>query len=433
MPKPDREKYSDSDVETAWVGKPPVLNSTVTLADYDPGWPALHEREAARIRQVLGDTVVLMEHVGSTSVPGLCAKPIIDILLVVPDSDDEDAYVPRLEAAGYVLTIREPDWEKHRAFKGPDTNINLHVYSPDTKEIERYRVFRDRLRSNQEDRDLYAATKRNLAARKWKYIQNYADAKNDVVDEIMSRALGQPVSRRDPAPPMEPDQYDGFAADYAEHARHNPYQELYDRPAILALSGELDGRKVLDIGCAAGHLTAALADRGADVVGLDGSPALVDVAKREFGDRARFQQGDLTAPLDFADGTFDLVTASLVLHYLEDWGPVLAELRRVLRPGGALVLSVHHPEDWHWFDRPDYFRREQVTDQFALGGREVDVRFYRRPLSQTFGALREAGFTVDVIDEPMPLPECREISPRAYASLTTTPRFLYFRALAPHA
>lgn len=180
-------RYTADDIAAVWVDRAPELNSTVTLAEYDPCWPALYEREAARIGEVLGEQVVLLEHVGSTSVPGLCAKPVIDILLVVPDSDDEPAYVPALQSAGYRLVIREPDRERHRVFKGPDTDVNLHVYSPGTGEIERYLTFRDRLRASGADRDLYARTKRELAARTWKYIQNYADAKNDVVEQIMSR------------------------------------------------------------------------------------------------------------------------------------------------------------------------------------------------------------------------------------------------------
>jgi GrpB-like predicted nucleotidyltransferase (UPF0157 family) len=164
MPVPERSTYSDDDIESIWVGGAPALNSTVTLADYDPAWPALYEREAARIRDVLGELVLVLEHVGSTSVRSLCAKPIIDILLVVPDSDDESAYLPALEAAGYRLVIREADRERHRAFKGPDTNVNLHVYSPDTTEIERYLTFRDHLRADDGDRDLYASTKRGFLA-----------------------------------------------------------------------------------------------------------------------------------------------------------------------------------------------------------------------------------------------------------------------------
>jgi GrpB-like predicted nucleotidyltransferase (UPF0157 family) len=188
MPKPGRTASSEEEIHASWVAEPPVLNSTVTLAEYNPDWPRLYEREAARIRSVLGDRVVQLEHIGSTSVPGLCAKPIIDVLLAVPDSADEAGYLPALEAAGYRLVIREPQWNEHRCFKGPDTNVNLHVYSPGCAEIDRYLRFRERLRSNENDRELYARTKRELAARTWKYIQNYADAKSDVVDAILARA-----------------------------------------------------------------------------------------------------------------------------------------------------------------------------------------------------------------------------------------------------
>ena len=133
-----------------------------------------------------------LEHVGSTSVPGLAAKPIIDVLLVVPDSSDEPAYVPDLEAAGYRLVIREPDWFEHRCLKGPDTNVNLHVYPPTCPEIERYLLFRDRLRSHPEERAHYQRVKRELAERDWTYVQEYADAKTEVVEGIIARARGGP-------------------------------------------------------------------------------------------------------------------------------------------------------------------------------------------------------------------------------------------------
>ena len=113
---------------------------------------------------ILGDRVVRIDHTGSTSVPGLAAKPIIDITMVVPDSSDEPAYVPDLEAAGYKLVIREPEWFEHRVFKGPDTNINLHVFSPGCQEIDRMVGFRDWLRTHDDDRDLYERTKRELAS-----------------------------------------------------------------------------------------------------------------------------------------------------------------------------------------------------------------------------------------------------------------------------
>jgi len=156
--------------------------------EYDPGWPQLFDREAARIQSVLGHRILAIEHVGSTSVPGLAAKPKIDIVLVVANSADEAAYVPALEAAGYVLKTREPDWYEHRMLKGPDTDVNLHVFSQGCTEIERMLLFRNWLRGNPEDRRLYEQTKRNLAQRSWKYMQNYADAKSDVVVEILARA-----------------------------------------------------------------------------------------------------------------------------------------------------------------------------------------------------------------------------------------------------
>ena len=172
------------------VGEPEVLAAPILLADYDPGWPEQFEREAARIQGALGARALRLEHVGSTSVGGLAAKPTIDILLVVADSADEPAYLPALEAAGYVLRIREPDWFEHRLFKGPDANVNVHVFSAGCEEIERMLRFRDRLRRNDADRDLYGRAKRELAAREWKYVQEYADAKTALVEDILGRSLG---------------------------------------------------------------------------------------------------------------------------------------------------------------------------------------------------------------------------------------------------
>ena len=179
---------TDEQIRQVTVGEPDVLNSPITLVEYDPAWPQHFAREAARIRSALGERALQIEHAGSTSVPGLCAKPIIDIVLVVADSADEPSYVPALEAAGYVLRIREPEWHEHRLFKGPDVNINLHVFSAGSEEIERMLLLRDWLRADETDRDLYAQTKRELAQREWRYVQNYADAKSEVVEAIVARA-----------------------------------------------------------------------------------------------------------------------------------------------------------------------------------------------------------------------------------------------------
>lgn len=179
---------TEEELRAVTVGELAPLNQPVQIKEYDPDWPRLFERETDRIRAALGDRIVQLEHVGSTSVPGLAAKPRIDILLVVERSADEPSYVPALQAAGYRLQIREPDWYEHRMFKGPDTDINLHVLSRGCEEITRMLAFRDWLRSNEADRLLYEQTKRELAKRDWKYTQNYADAKTAVVEEIMTRA-----------------------------------------------------------------------------------------------------------------------------------------------------------------------------------------------------------------------------------------------------
>lgn len=183
---PDQERR----LRKAWAGEPPELDGPVLLADYDPGWPALYEREAARIRGLLGDRVLLLEHVGSTSVPGLAAKPVIDILLVVADPAEEASYVPALERAGYRVVIREPGWHEHRALKGPDTDVNLHVHPPGSPEIERHLRFRDRLRASEADRELYEQAKRELAGKRWTYVQQYSDAKTGVIEAILARSQG---------------------------------------------------------------------------------------------------------------------------------------------------------------------------------------------------------------------------------------------------
>ena len=166
------------------------LNATVYLAPYDPDWAKQFSLHARQIREALSERVLLLEHVGSTSVPGLSAKPVIDMVLVVANSTDEPSYVPQLEARGFVLTIREPDWFEHRLLKAPDIAGNLHVFSVGCEEIDRMLIFRDWLRMHDDDRRLYEETKRKLAAQTWADTQHYADAKSDVVREILSRARG---------------------------------------------------------------------------------------------------------------------------------------------------------------------------------------------------------------------------------------------------
>jgi GrpB-like predicted nucleotidyltransferase (UPF0157 family) len=202
---------SDEQIRAVNVGGPPAENQEIVIADYDPEWPRWFERAAEEIRAALGETVLELEHVGSTSVPGLAAKPLIDINMVVPDSTAEEAYVPQLEAIGYELRVREPDWYEHRLLRGFDPPVNLHVFSPNCEEVERGVLFRDWLRTHDDDRELYERTKRGLAAKEWKYVQNYADAKSAVIQEILARARAWPDSD-DVAPAEQPsgcDQQDG--------------------------------------------------------------------------------------------------------------------------------------------------------------------------------------------------------------------------------
>jgi GrpB-like predicted nucleotidyltransferase (UPF0157 family) len=157
----------------------------VTLMDWDPAWPARYERERARIRRALGGAARRIEHIGSTSVRGLAAKPIIDILVTVADVNDEAAFVARLERAGYVLRVREP---AHRMFRTPDAGVHVHVLDDSDEEADRYLVFRDRLRASADDRSAYERLKRELAIRDWEEIGHYADAKGPLIETILARA-----------------------------------------------------------------------------------------------------------------------------------------------------------------------------------------------------------------------------------------------------
>ena len=190
-PPPSGEPSTQEQLDAAFLGAQPRLTSKVQVVDYDPEWPSLFDREQRRIRGILGETVLQLDHVGSTSVPGLAAKPIIDIDLTVADSGNETDYLPALEDQGYRLVIREPDWEEHRALKGPDTNINLHVWSTGADEPRRHLLFRDWLRTHDSDRLLYDTTKRDVANHDWQYISEYNDAKAPVILEIYARIYAE--------------------------------------------------------------------------------------------------------------------------------------------------------------------------------------------------------------------------------------------------
>jgi GrpB-like predicted nucleotidyltransferase (UPF0157 family) len=169
--------------------QPTRAATSIRIVDYDSRWPAFFEREATKVRAAIGDRARLVEHTGSTSVPGLAAKPIIDMLLVVANSADEMTYVPPLERAGFVFRLREPAWYEHRMFNGPDTPLNLHVFSEGCPEVARILTFRNWLRRDAADRDLYARSKLGLAQQEWASVDDYARAKTTVIEGILARAI----------------------------------------------------------------------------------------------------------------------------------------------------------------------------------------------------------------------------------------------------
>jgi SAM-dependent methyltransferase len=226
--------------------------------------------------------------------------------------------------------------------------------------------------------------------------------------------------------------YDEFAVAYSEDNESNAWNAFYERPASLALAGDVTGLRVLDAGCGGGAHAAALIAKGAEVTGIDKSVALLAIARNRLGPDVRLEQADLNAGLAFEDGLFDLVLASLVMHYLQDWRPVLIEFRRVLAPGGRLVMSTHHPFMDHVLAQgSNYFETYEFADHWEKGGRTIRMRYWHRPLHAMVDALTDAGFAIEAISEPQPLPQAHDLFPEAYETLRTMPRFIFFAARAP--
>jgi SAM-dependent methyltransferase len=219
-------------------------------------------------------------------------------------------------------------------------------------------------------------------------------------------------------PVAESAHYDSFAEAYAAESESNLHNAYYARPAILDLAGDVAGRRVLDAGCGAGPLCEALRDRGAVVSGFDASDRMLELARKRLGDDADLRVADLARPLPYADGSFDDVVACLVLHYLEDWTAPLAELRRVLVPGGRLIVAVDHPFVVDLMHReagrtPRYFETDNWTQEWTMGGQTVRMSFWSRPLHAMTDAFTEAGFGISVVSEPPPAPEAFELFPEA--------------------
>jgi ubiquinone/menaquinone biosynthesis C-methylase UbiE len=243
----------------------------------------------------------------------------------------------------------------------------------------------------------------------------------------MDRMPPVPDSSAGPANQAVANDYDSFAEAYAAVNETSLANAYYERPAILALAGDVAGRRILDAGCGSGPLSAALRDRGALVTGVDSSARMLELARQRLGEGADLHLADLGSPLPFPDGAFDDVIASLVLHYLEDWAGPLAELRRVLTPGGRLIVSVDHPIVFKLLNPgADYFATRKWSFEWTLGGHTALMTFWHRPLHAMTSAFTAAGFRICAISEPQPARAARDLFPDEFRKLTTNPNFLFF-------
>jgi len=195
--------------------------------------------------------------------------------------------------------------------------------------------------------------------------------------------------------------YDDFAQDYSDENESSLLNAYYERPAILQMAGDIAGRRILDIGCGSGPLSQKLIERGAKVSGFDASQGMIDLARKRLGSEAELKVADLGDKLPYEDDSFDDAVASLVFHYLEDWTQPLAEVRRIIKPGGRLILSLNHPILYPW-NNPgkDYFQLVKYTDELSFNGKPASLTYWHRPLHETMNAFIDAGFSIRKVWEP---------------------------------
>ncbi|EWT02064.1 methyltransferase [Intrasporangium oryzae NRRL B-24470] len=231
---------------------------------------------------------------------------------------------------------------------------------------------------------------------------------------------------------MRADHYDSFAVSYARANESGLFNKYYARPAMIELAGDVRGHRVLDAGCGSGPLFEDLRAKGAIVTGFDSSPAMLELARQRLGDDADLLVADLSRPLPFANAAFDDVVVSLVLHYLQDWTAPLSELRRVLKPGGRLLLSVNHPRILESSDpSADYFSVTQYSEEYTFDDQRAVLTYWHRPLHAMSDAFTEAGFRIAVISEPPFSPSTpRELLPPDIGDRRAFICFLFFVLVA---
>lgn len=227
---------------------------------------------------------------------------------------------------------------------------------------------------------------------------------------------------------MTDSDYDGFAEAYAQQNETGLFNAYYEKPAMLRLAGDVSGRRILDAGCGAGPTLAELRAAGATIAGFDRSAAMIALARERLGPDTDLRVADLADPLPYADAEFDDVVASLVLHYLEDWSKPLAELRRVLEPGGRLLISVNHPVIFPVvYPDSDYFAVTKYTEDYDFSGHKVWLTFFHRPLHVMTDSFTSAGFRISAISEPPPAPDTpAEVLPEGLEPGKSFLCFLFF-------
>ncbi len=226
------------------------------------------------------------------------------------------------------------------------------------------------------------------------------------------------------------DSYEEMAEHYFKYVDTKPFNAYYERPATISLLPDVKGKKVFDGGCAAGWYTKWLLDKGADVIAVDFSPTMIEMTKKRVGNNGKILRADLNDSLDFIeDKSIDIVLSSLTLHYLKNWDTVMSEFNRILKDGGQLVFSVHHPfMDFTTHNKENYFLTELLEEEWSTINGKVNVQFYRRPLCDIISSVTNSGFIIEKLLEPMPTEQFKIEMPDAYEVLTKRPQFLFIRA-----
>jgi SAM-dependent methyltransferase len=231
--------------------------------------------------------------------------------------------------------------------------------------------------------------------------------------------------------PIAFDAYQDLAEAYAAVVDKKPHNAYYERPATLSLLPDVKDKKVLDAGCGPGVYSEWLVKHGAEVMGVDASPKMVELARQRLGPTIEVRQADLSQPLTFLDSSsFDLVLSPLTMEYIEDWHATFAEFYRVLRPGGYFILSATHPLfDYLYFKSNNYFETELVGSEWrGFESVRVYMPSFRRSLGAMLNPLIEVGFRLEKILEPKPTDEFKEADPRHYQELSQQPCFICIRA-----